>query len=354
MNPLTSLGWNASWQDALSALQKPDWTAARVCAEHKEIYEVHTGAGVIPARIRGAMQWRTDNNDQWPTVGDWIALSLHDAGRVGRIEAVLPRRSVLRRKVGQGEMLGAQAVASNIDTVFVVTSLNRDFNPRRLERALALVWESGAQPVVVLSKSDLCGDTEERERCLEAAHGVALGVAVHIVSATEGDGLDALFPYLGEGRTLALIGSSGVGKSTLTNALLGEERQLVHTVRADDDRGRHTTTGRHLLALPGGGCLIDTPGIRTVGLWDADEGVASVFADIEELATTCRFRDCTHTNEPGCAVIATVDPDRLASYKKLQREVAFQERRENKAAMANTKRRWKAITKANRKASRDR
>jgi ribosome biogenesis GTPase len=241
-----------------------------------------------------------------------------------------------------------QVVAANVDTVLLVLALNRDFNVRRLERYVAAGWESGAQPVVVLTKADVCDDLAAREA--EAA-AVAPGVPVHVVSSWEGTGLDVLGAYLGPGRTVALLGSSGAGKSTLLNRLAGAEVMATGAVRDADDRGRHTTTRRELVRLPGGALLIDTPGMRELGLWDAAEGVSQTFGDLEALAVRCRFRDCAHDSETGCAVQAALTegslaPERLASYRKLQRELAFQARRTDMQARLAEQARWKQIHKA--------
>ena len=279
-----------------------------------------------------------------PVVGDWVAVN--DGVDRAAIQHVLDRRTTLLRRAA-GTQAEAQIVAVNVDVFFVVTAVNRDFNERRLERYVAAVWNSGAQPVVVLNKVDLETDLDP---LLEAIDRVAIGVPVVRVSAVSGQGLDELRGHIAPGRTFGFIGSSGVGKSSLTNRLLGREAQAVSGLR-DDERGRHTTTARQLLVLPGGGVLIDTPGLRELGLLDDVGGIDVSFADVLAFAQQCRFRDCAHAGEPGCAVEAAVETGRLpaarlASYHKLQKEIAAVARKNDPILAGRTKARWKAIHKA--------
>ena len=255
-------------------------------------------------------------------MGDWVAVR-SDQDRAG-IHAVLPRTSAFVRPA-TGETSEEQILAANVDTALLVAGLDHDFNPRRIERYVASAWESGAQPVLVLNKADIVSDLDE---WVARAAAIAPGVPVVALSAQTGVGLEQLASWVGPGRTVVLLGSSGVGKSTLVNALLGENRQATGEVRADDSRGRHTTTARELLVLPGGGVLIDTPGIRALKLAAGEESMAGAFADIESLAAACRFRDCRHEGEPGCAVTAavatgTLDRARLLSWYKLEREAKW-------------------------------
>ncbi len=271
-----------------------------------------------------------------PTVGDWVVV------RGPTVLDLLPRRTVLRRGDAD-ETSTAQAVAANVDVVWVVVPLGGAPNLRRAERTLALVWASGALPVVVLTKADLSPDLAGD---LEAVASIALGVEVLPVSTVTGDGLEAVSRSVQLGRTAVLLGASGAGKSSLVNALVGAEVLTTGAIR-EDGRGRHTTTARELIALPGGGLLIDTPGLRAVALFD-DDGVEAAFGDVESLAESCRFTDCGHRTEPGCAVLAAVDAgvldrDRLASWRKLRREEAWQARRRDARATAEEKARWKAI-----------
>lgn len=320
---LEDLGWAPVFDAAFAALSGADPRLApgRVATAQREHYRLLTAEGVLDAQLLGRLRHEAAPGEL-PVVGDWVAAQLHEAQRGATISACLPRRSALIRKRPERSS-APQVLAANLDVVFVVTSLNRDFNPRRLERTLALIWEGGAQPVVLLSKLDLCTDAASYRAQAEA---VARDAPVHALSSHSGEGLDVLAEYLRPARTLALIGSSGVGKSTLVNRLLGDARLATAEVRASDDKGRHTTTSRELFVLPGGALIIDTPGMRELGLWDATEGVQAAFDDVDALAADCRFGDCRHEREPGCAILAavqagTLDAERYASYLRLKREV---------------------------------
>jgi ribosome biogenesis GTPase / thiamine phosphate phosphatase len=317
---------------------------ARVTLEHRELYQVMTTDGERFAEVSGRFRYQAAERGDFPAVGDWVMISdRKDDGRA-TVHAILPRFSKFSRKAA-GHTTDEQVVAANVDTVFLVMALNRDFNLRRLERYLIMAWESGASPVIVLSKADLCDNLEAR--LLEVEH-IALGVPIAAVSALTGAGVETVTSYLRPGETVVLLGSSGVGKSTLTNALVGESVQVVQAIRDGDDRGRHTTTSRELIALPSGALLIDTPGMRELQLWDADEGMTGAFADIDALADACQFRDCQHTNEPGCAISQAIsngelDVDRYQSYLKLQRELAYLVRKEDQRAQAAERDKWKKI-----------
>jgi ribosome biogenesis GTPase / thiamine phosphate phosphatase len=310
---LNDLGWDDGFA---AALQPHDnCIPARVSAQHRGEYDVLTEAGELRAHVAGRLRHDASSGADLPAVGEWVAL------RDETIHAVLPRRSAFLRKVAWSQT-EAQVLAANVDTVFVVTGLDDDFNPRRLERYLTLAWESGASPAVVLTKADLCDDPLAM---LLEAEQVALGVPAHVVSNVTGEGLDELATHLEPAKTVALLGSSGVGKSSLVNRLLDDEVQATKEL-AEDGTGRHTTTARQLFRLPGGAMLVDTPGLREVQLWDADDGINEAFADVDELAADCRFNDCAHRREPGCAVQAAIDEgrlprERLQSYRALQREL---------------------------------
>ncbi len=331
---------------------------ARIAADHGGMYLLAGLPGVKHGVPRGALsfgasQSPTGYGDELdrPTVGDWVWVRPQQGADFAPIEAVEPRSTLLVRKA-PGKRPRPQAVAANVDSVFVLCSLNRDFNLRRVERYVAAVAAGGAQPVVLLTKSDLCADLEA-----SLAIMAPLGAPVLAVSAFNGAGLEALEPYLQPGASVALVGSSGVGKSTLANRLLGEEIMAVKAARADDDRGRHTTSHRQLLPLPGGAVLIDTPGMRELGLWDAEEGLATAFPEVEALGEQCAFRDCAHQGEPGCAIAEALasgelDPARLAAMQKLERELAHERRKRNPRLQRETARKWKKLTKGARERAR--
>jgi ribosome biogenesis GTPase len=341
-------GWREGSQFdlAVAPLAAAGWVPARVVAEQRGTYRVVTSFGEVEARITGQFRHQAEGAIAFPAVGDWVAVERHDPASPVTIQQVLPRQSQFVRKVA-GTLTEGQVVAANVDTVFLMAGLDGDFNLRRLERYLVTAWDSGARPVIVLNKADMCTDLAGAIAQVEAIAG---GVAIHPISAVTGEGLAQLETYLEPGQTVALIGSSGVGKSTLTNYLLGREQQATQAVRVDDSRGRHTTTHRELLPLPSGALLIDTPGMRELQLWIAGSGLSETFADIEALAAACKFRDCGHNQEPGCAVQAaiaagTLSPQRLHSYQKLQREQQRIEQRQDTHARQNSKRRFKHITK---------
>jgi ribosome biogenesis GTPase len=339
---LQELGWAPFFARPFDELNQPHLVPARVARQDKNRYLTLGAGGAGSAILPGTML----AGDERPAVGDWIAVEDQPGGAPAIVRSVLPRRSTFSRKAA-GETTREQVIAANIDTVFLVNGLDGDFNLRRIERYATQAWNSGADPVILLNKADVCDDVEGR---LVAVEAVAPGVSIHPISARDGLGLDALDPYLGPGRTVAFLGSSGVGKSTLVNHLLGREALQTGAVRADDSRGRHTTTHRELFQLPGGGLVIDTPGLRELQLWGDEEGLQGAFADIEALATRCRFRDCAHEQEPGCAVQAALDeglldPGRYGNYLKLRRELDYLARRQDESAAREERQRWKKIHK---------
>jgi ribosome biogenesis GTPase len=341
---LEALGWRAVFAEAF-APYADRCVPARVALEHQHIYRLYTADRELLARVRGRLRHQAGRREMFPAVGDWVAVLAGAHGGFATIEALLPRQSRFSRKVA-GELTQEQVVAANIDTVFLVSGLDQDYNLRRIERYLTTAWDGGARPVILLNKADLVDDPDRH--VLEVT-SVASGAPVHAVSTKTEAGLEALHAYVGPGQTCAFLGSSGVGKSSLINRLLGTERQRTRDVRERDSRGRHTTTHRELLWLPDGGLLIDTPGMREVQLWEGS--LSDAFADIVTLGEGCHFRDCRHEGEPRCAVRAAadggqLDPARLDSYRKLQRELAVQERKQDELAQLQEKKKVKALHRA--------
>lgn len=354
-----ALGWDADWATAFAPFVGAGRRSARVLAVHKETAIVRDETGhERSAIVTGRFRFEALAPSDYPAVGDWVVVDDPDAAASvddpAVISAVLPRRSAFVRSAADanrrtaGNLVDEQVIAANVDIAFLVAGLDGDFNLRRMERYLAVAWASRVTPVAVLNKTDLGLDIEGRRVAIES---IAPGVPIVTLSALTGDHLADLTPYLRRGTTAVVLGSSGVGKSTLVNALLGEARQATAAVREDDSRGRHTTTHRELFTLPGGALLIDTPGIRSLEVAGADEGVETTFDDIIELATQCRFSDCRHGSEPGCAVRVALDAgtlshERLASHRKLERELAHAERKEDPRARAAHKRDWRLIQKS--------
>ena len=340
---LTPYGWGPALQSDFDAIAREhpgqDLAPARVVVQHRDLWRLVTPAGEVEARVAGRLAHDAAPG-ALPAVGDWVAAS----GPV--IHHLLPRRTAFTRRAS-GPGGGLQVVAANVDLALITASLNADLSARRIERYLASAWESGATPVVVLTKADACGDPEA---AVDEIAAVAVGAEVHAVSALTGAGMDALAARLLPGKTAVLLGSSGVGKSTLVNALAGEELMATQAIIEEGARGRHTTTHRQLVRLPSGALILDTPGMRELGLWDADAGLAATFADIEALAAGCRFHDCAHQSEPGCAIRAALaagdlDPDRWRSFQKLQRELAHLDRRDDWQARAEHRRVWSQRTR---------
>jgi ribosome biogenesis GTPase len=351
---LEDLGWNDFFAKAFAPYAEQGLVPARVTAQ-KGLNEVSTGDAEHYADLAGKLrhELKGPGSPGHPAVGDWVALRPPTGEGRAMIHAILPRKSKFSRK-SAGQKTEEQVVAANVDTIFLVSGLDGDFNPRRIERYLTAAWDSGADPVVVLNKLDRC---EDPEACLLETEAIALGVPVHRVSALTGENCEALASYVVPGRTVGFLGSSGVGKSTLINRLLGREAQRTGDVREGDDRGRHTTTHRELFRAPSGGLLIDTPGLREIQLWEGDQGIESAFPEIEALAGKCRFNDCRHQGEPDCAVEAAVaagelEPERLESYRKLQRELHQIHIRQDEMARLQEKRRNKILSKAQREAYR--
>lgn len=335
MPALDELGWDDAWASALEQLQEDNLVPARVAAQHRGAYVVWSADGEVRARATGRLFYEHEVGEPVPAVGDWVGL------RETTIMSILPRRSAfIRKRAGLGS--DEQVLAANVDTAFLLAGLDDDFSLRRLERYITTAWDSGAEPVVVLTKADLSPDVAD---ALLQAESVAIGVPVYPISNVTGIGVEELTMHLRPGRTIVLLGSSGVGKSSLLNRLAGEELMRTSALAADGT-GRHTTSHRELVHLPGGALAIDTPGLRELQFWEGD--LSAAFEDIDALAADCRFRDCAHAREPGCAVLAAVDDgtlalDRLRSWRKLQRELeAIAARTDHRLRVAR-KKRWKQI-----------
>jgi len=335
---LRTLGWDEDWAAVFERINAATGEPARVTSQHRDRWTIHSDAGPQPARLLGS-DWAGPR----PVTGDWVVGTPghHESDPWG-IVSVLPRRSAVRRG-SAGDSRSEQVLASNVDRLWIVQALDRPPNLRSLERYLAVAWESGTLPEIVLTKSDLTG---EPQHATESVRAIAYEVPVWVVSVQDGAALAALRKSLVSGQTVALLGPSGAGKSTLINRLADSEVTQTREVRSSDRKGRHTTTGRELFPIHGGALLLDTPGMRELRVLDLDEGLEHTFPEIDELAATCRFRDCSHSSEPGCAVLAAVEEgrlaaDRLASYRKLQAEAAYERRRTDPRAQAEHVAEWK-------------
>lgn len=338
---LEQLGWKETFGE-----QNENTVVARVISEQRQIYKLHDGENELVGEVSGKFQFQAKFKSDYPSVGDWVIIEPLKNENKAIIQQVLPRFSQFSRQ-SAGLKTEEQVVAANIDFVFLVMALNNDFNIRRLERYLLVAYDSGANPIIVLTKKDLCNDLSVKISMVEE---IAYGVPIYSVNSTNGEGIDEIKDIVSEGKTVSLLGSSGVGKSTLLNALLGESKQATAGVREGDDRGKHTTTHRELFFLPSGGMIIDTPGMRELQLWGGDEHISSTFSDVDEFAKSCKFSDCKHESEPGCAVQLAIqngelEQVRLASYRKLMKELAYAERKQDANLARLEREKWKKIHK---------
>lgn len=347
---LERYGWTPALEEQFAPYADDGLEPARVAVEHRDAYVLYTASGERPAELSGRFRHEVEERGDLPAVGDWVAVS---GGDRAAIQAVVPRRTKFSRMAANdhGQTV-EQVVAANVDVVFLTAGLDGDLNLRRLERYLTLGWESGAEPVVVLTKADLCDDVPG---VLLEVESVAAVVPVHPVSNVTGEGVEALAGYFSGNRTVAALGSSGVGKSSLVNRLAGEELMATGDLRSDG-RGKHTTTNRQLLLLPAGGLFLDTPGMRELRLWESEEGLAAAFDDVTEAAARCRFSDCAHESEPGCGVRAaladgTLERERFESWQKLQNELAHLAMKQDARLRSEAKKEWRRFARSQRKTS---
>ncbi|MEN3327931.1 MAG: ribosome biosis GTPase / thiamine phosphate phosphatase [Acidobacteriota bacterium] len=343
---LTTFGWSEFFEISFKSYADMGYTCGRVTLEHRNLFRVYAQNGEVLAEISGRLRHEATSRRDLPAVGDWVVIRARPEAGPVMIHAVLPRRTSFARKTA-GSRTEEQIVGANVDTVFLFTSLNQDFSLRRIERYLIIAWDSGANPVIILSKSDLCDRIADS---INEIQSVARGVPIHAISSVTGNGLQDISQYFKRGQTVVFLGSSGVGKSTLINRMAGVDHLKVQTVREHDDRGRYTTTHRELVLLPAGGLVLDTPGMRELQLWEGDESLQLVFDDIEALAERCYFSDCQHQDEPRCVVrealvAGTIDAGRYESYEKLQKELKYQARRKDKLSEIVEKKKWKKLSR---------
>ncbi len=343
---LKHYGFNYFFEEHFREYSSNGYIPGRVAIQNKNNYIVYSEHGELIAEVSGKMMFDAEDKEDYPAVGDWVVMRPILDEQKAIIDKVLPRQTVFSRKEA-GSRTERQILASNIDTVFIMTSLNQDFNLRRLERYLVLALESGASPVIVLSKADLCEDIEDK---VAETNSIAGDIPVHVLSSIKHQGVDELKHYFDGNKTIAVLGSSGVGKSTFINTLLGDDSLKTLEISSYKDKGHHATTRRELILIPSGGLIVDTPGMRELQLWEGGEGIENVFDDIEELIHKCKFSDCRHEDEPGCAVREAIengelDEKRYESYLKMKREARYFENRKDHKANLAEKAKWKKIHK---------
>ena len=338
-------GWNEYFEAFFSEFASDGYSPARIAVEHRNYYLVYSESGELTAEKSGKLFYASDTVKDLPAVGDWVVIKPIKNEKKAIISAVLPRRTKFSRKKA-GIVTEEQIIAANVDTAFIISSLNQDLNLRRIDRYLALARDNDIKPVIILSKADLCEDMYEK---LVEVENYFTGTDAHVVSALKGAGMDNLYQYFEGNKTIAVLGSSGVGKSTLINTLLNRKKMTVSDIGLYKDKGRHTTTHRELVLVPGGGLIIDTPGMREIQLWEGAEGLSELFDDIEKLTLECKFTDCKHESEPGCAVKEAINSgeisvERFKSYRKLLNEISYFTRKQNVKAQLAEKKKWKKIT----------
>lgn len=346
---LKNLGWNQYFKKQFETYDTEGVIPLRVVRDNRTNYMAVGEKGEFRCEVSGKYRYGTQTKSEYPAVGDWVVATARPEEEKATIHSILTRKNTFSRKV-PGEVTEEQVIAANIDTIFIVTGLDQNYNLRRIERYLSVAWETGATPFILLNKADLCG---ELETILAEVNSIAFGTKVMALSATEKEGIELLREHIGRGKTVAFLGSSGVGKSTIINALIGDDYLKVNEVNKVGNKGRHTTTHRELIVLPDGGMVIDTPGMRELQVWGEDEGLKQVFDDIERLAAMCQYRDCNHENEPGCAIrealnVESLSQERYSSYLKLKKEYEYLANRQKMKASAIEKAKWKDIRKVTR------
>ncbi len=344
MTLLKSLGWNSFFEENSKSLKEKGFSFARIITEHKERYIIATEIGELQAEVTGKLLYSSENPADLPKVGDWVAVIVYEDEKKAIIHELLPRKSSFGRKAS-GKKILEQVLASNVDLLFIVQSIDSNYNLRRLERYIAMAYEGDMEPVIVLNKSDLCTNLNEK---LQEVKSIFPHINSLTVSAETGFGINSIKELITEGKTCALVGSSGVGKSSIINCILGYERQKINDVRLADSKGKHTTTTRDLIMIPDSGMIIDTPGMREFQLWNTDEGLEIAFEEIEELSASCKFKDCSHTHESECAVLNALESgelnmERYNSYLKLKKEAEWIKRKTDPEEMKKHEQKWKKI-----------
>ncbi|MEK7483961.1 MAG: ribosome small subunit-dependent GTPase A [Planctomycetota bacterium] len=346
MIDIKQFGWNSFFEEAFRPYRLQSFLPARVLSEQKHRYQLVSEQGEACAEVRGKLVYESTGRQDFPAVGDWVVAAVRPEEKSATIHSILPRQTKVSRKVA-GNLTEEQILIANVDFLFLVNALDQKVNLRRIERYLSLAWGSGANPAIILTKADKEAE-ETISDILEEMEQIAFGVPVYVISSLTGYGIDVVQSSLQPGKTVALLGSSGAGKSTLINYLLGEPLQEIQEVREGDNKGKHTTTARELFLLPSGAILVDTPGMRELQLWDAQDGVGETFEDIELFTHQCRFTDCQHQKEPNCAVKRAIESGELAeerfnNYQKIQRELAYLERKQDVQARLTEKKKWKKV-----------